>query len=122
MRLLTALLMRVASCFRSCVRSSTKEPAPFSSNRALTRAVDGSIFWMRMVRVTWSGLSVSPSTVGWWPLWCSNQYKEMLRTVSATTRSDTKMSLARLGGRGGSVVDIVGLGIVSVDVDILSPS
>ncbi len=32
------------------------------------------------------------------------------------------MSLARLGGRGGSVVDIVGLGIVSVDVDILSPS
>jgi hypothetical protein len=30
------------------------------------------------------------------------------------------MSLARLGRRGGPVVDVVGIGIVSVDVDILS--
>ena len=32
------------------------------------------------------------------------------------------MSLARLGGRGGPVVDVVRMGIVSVDVDILSLS
>jgi len=32
------------------------------------------------------------------------------------------MSLARLGGRLGSVADVFGMGIVSVDVDILSPS
>jgi hypothetical protein len=46
----------------------------------------------------------------------------MLRTVSTTTRSDRKMSLARLGWRGGPVVDVVRMGIVSVDVDILSLS
>jgi hypothetical protein len=43
----------------------------------------------------------------------------MLSIVSATTKSTRETSLARLGGRGGPVVEVVGIGIVSVDVDIL---
>ena len=83
------------------------------------------MFWMRTVTVIWSGLAVSPRTVAWRPLWCSNQYKEMLRIVSVTTRSVREMSLATLGRRGEPVgVDLLGVDVdlLSVDVDILSLS
>jgi hypothetical protein len=79
------------------------------------------MFWMRTVTVIWSGLAVSPRTVAWRPLWCSNQYREMLRTVSVMTRSANEMSLARLGRRGEPVgVDLLGVRVdlLSVDVDI----
>jgi hypothetical protein len=44
----------------------------------------------------------------------------MLRPVNATTTSAREMSFVRLGRRGELVVD--GVGLLSVDVDILTLS